>query len=70
MMSEQPVKLIPTRPDAEIARDLIERTKTIMEQLIPIAKEAQAAGLLIHFGLKNDPIGRTVPDVYATKRFD
>ena len=55
-MTEDPVKLVPTRPEAEIAAELKAKAKEALAAVTALMDEAVAQGLLIQFdGIQRQP---------------
>lgn len=63
-------KLVPTRPDTEVAADLKARIATGLQGLLPIMDECIAAGFIPSFGIALGPLGRhIVGPVDLVKKF-
>lgn len=57
-MSEDPVRLVTARPDAEIAADLKERFVPACAAILTLIGEAKRVGMHINFAIGDDLFGR------------
>ena len=68
---EAPARLIPNKPETEIAADLKKRINDVLNQVCPLMDEAAKAGFLVRWaGINPGQFGRhEVFDLHLLKRF-
>lgn len=52
-------RLVTTRPDSEVAKELKERVSAALVGVMSVLDDARAAGFQINFNLGNDYLGKT-----------
>lgn len=66
---ESAVRLLPTRPDTEVAAEIKEKARLALECACDIATEARAAGFWLQIGMNVDQFGRFQPSYNVVKHF-
>lgn len=59
-MSNEPVHLVTTKPDAEIAKELKEEAMEAVKPILTISDKAAANGFILQFGIGMGPFGKTI----------
>ena len=59
-MNEPIAKLVPTKPDAELAEEYKKRAVDAWQPILDLCTEAQRAGFEIHVGSGAGPLGKHV----------
>lgn len=68
--SDAPLKLIPSKPESEIAADLIRRARQALVPCLAIMEEAIREGLMIHWALGVNQFGKgVIQDIYVDRQF-
>ena len=57
-MSIEPVARVTSRPDADVARELREELRPLLDQVLAVQNKAQRAGLQLGFQIARDNFGR------------
>jgi hypothetical protein len=67
MIESKVAELVPTKSDADVARELKAELQAPLDQVCAVLNRARAAGLMINIGLPTDQFGRFRHDVSVVK---